>query len=123
MGWVAAAFLALLFVGAKVVHGEEVKQGTGIVCDTARQIEAYAVLAHNGSPEEAIDVVNGVAEPVCAVLTVAFIRGKAVQTVPVPQGRAAITEITIVGYLLPYGWAAAPPEVQYTLFLVQEEGA
>jgi hypothetical protein len=100
--------------------------GTGIVCDSARQIERYVALKAEGArPEQAIQLVNAEAKSphACGVVVAAFIPGAEVGSLPVTGGILRVMEITIVAAATGAGWSSVPATTQYTAVFVRSQEA
>lgn len=127
MNFIAKILLAVCFLGVLPAGAQEV--GTGLVCNTQKQVEQYvAAFGETHSGEQSLFRVNSLYEGeknVCAVSPVAFERKKTVNTISGYGGTYDIVEILVVG--IPVGRIAgevvvngfAKPETQYTLFRVK----
>lgn len=101
-------------------QAHEVVTGIGVSCDTQEQVEMFA---HLGGKPQAIALVNEQAHGnVCAIVEVAYIRGKTVAQVR-NEHTYDVAEILVVGFKKQGGWQQLPPVLQYTLFAVTEEPA
>lgn len=123
------ALLLLSFPAAAEAQGE-VQSGTGLVCDTAEQVERYvSLISETRNPHESLTLVNAEApgeKNVCAVIAVVFTTVRIVKEVRTPEGAMDLAEIRWVG--IPIGQVIGPegavvmvqplpePVVQYTLF-------
>lgn len=105
------------------VQAQETETGTGLLCDTAEQVE-QTIKLYDSIGSHAIERVNIEANnPVaCAVSSVAFVRNKTVKTVGNRQGTFDIVEIVILGALTPVGIQPVNPTVQYTTFKAKGHG-
>ena len=100
--------------------------GTGLVCNSAQQVERYLTLhSNNRSPDAAIAVVNTEAHDsnACMLAAIAFVRGEALGTVPAPGGVMRIVKVTIIAAQTPGGWARVDHLVQYTAIFEKLEEA
>jgi hypothetical protein len=111
-----ASFIAFL-------HGvradENVEQGHGVICDTVEEVEHFAQL---GGGVKAIEEINKAEKNACALLVIAFVRGKGVKDIRTNAGTATITEVLVVAYH-DKGWHDLKPMMQYTLFMREDEDA
>src|SRR3990167_4118843 len=87
---VSLAILAVSIIGAFKVKAQEQEVGTGLICDTPKQIESVVALA-NASRDlaasvEQVNVKEGTDPPACAVAQVAYIRGEKVGQVRTSDG-------------------------------------
>lgn len=95
--------------------------GTGLICDTQKQIEDVVALASESRNFPAsLEKVNNGAN-VCGVAPVVYIRHETVATIRTPDGRRDIVRITVVGLVMPYGVQQVSPLEQFTLFAVKGE--
>jgi hypothetical protein len=113
---VVAAFLAFL---NGVRAEEKVQQGHGVICDTVQEVEHFAQL---GGGVRAVEEINKAEKNACALLMIAFVRGKGVKDIRTNSGMATITEILVMAYE-DKGWHDIKPMMQYTLFPSNEEDA
>ena len=116
-------YLAMLFVivaFATHVHAHELETGSGVLCDTAAQIERFAAL--NSNPA-AITTINADAPNACAYLNVAYIKGAAHGQVRSHGHTVVVTEILVIAVDHGQGYQRIAPVIQYTLFPVVEGAA
>jgi len=118
--------LVWAFLTAFVVSGakaREIELGTGVVCDTQAQIERFAQLSDNsGELEAKLHTINADAPYACALMEVAYYRGKSHGQLHTAAGTVEVVEILVVGFK--YGtWNQLTPTIQWTIFPVIEEGA
>jgi hypothetical protein len=100
--------------------------GSGIVCDSAQQIERYVALKAAGAqPAQAIQLVNAEAKNphACGLVVAAFIPGAQVGNLEVTGGTLRVMEITIVAAANRAGWNSVPATTQYTAVFVRSEDA
>jgi len=116
--------LALLLSFPLSGMAQEVEQGTGLVCDTAENIEQFVILHNQGMKNpDILATINGDKEPfVCAVFTAAFFKGKTVKLVLADGQVYEIAEILLVG-VLDGQWVHITPTPQFSIFLTKERGA
>lgn len=103
--------IASLLVATKAV-GQEVQQGTGLVCDTKEQVIQYA-RAYAGDVQKALAVVNANDPNACAIVTIAFIRGSEVAKMQDTLGTILIVEVMVVGAQLNGEWRKTRPTPQF----------
>lgn len=114
-------FLATALAFVRGAFAQDIQTAKGVVCDTKEQIEKFASLE---ATPDALNAINQEGKTnSCGFLAVAFIRGENVGETTIPQGRADIVEIVVVGVSTPQGWIRVAPSVQYVLFLKDERGA
>ncbi len=94
---------------------------TGLVCDTAEQVESY-VTDFKGDTQEALKHVNDKAgkEDACIIATLGFIKGRTLQTVRTQDEAYAVTEILVIGAVTPAGFQLVTPVKWFTAFHVDE---
>jgi hypothetical protein len=106
-----------VLAGAKA---QEVSQGTGVLCDTKQQIERFVSLEANSVALQTINADEQ--KTVCAVVEVQYVRGISLGKLRNTKGTFEAAEILILA-ANSGGWHRIPPEIQYTIFAVVEEGA
>ncbi len=114
----ALALLLPLSAGAR----ENWSVATGLVCDTAEQVESY-VTGFDGDVQEALKRVNAKAgkEDACIIATLGFIKGKVIQTVRTTRDEAyEVTEILVVGAVTPSGFQLVAPIKWFSAFQIKE---
>jgi hypothetical protein len=124
-----AFFLMLICFPAAAIAQEPGRDssteiGTGIVCDSAQQIERYVALKAEGArPDQAIQLVNAEAKSphACGLVVVAFIPGAEVGNLSVTGGTLRVIEIIIVAAATHAGWNSVPATTQYTAVFVRSE--
>jgi len=99
--------------------GNELEEDTGVICDTQSQIERYVRL---GQSPQAIKIINE-ATNACAFVNVRFIRGSEVNRVFAGDKVFQVVEILIVEANMHDSWTAIKPQIQYTLFPIEERKA
>lgn len=115
-------FLLWLLLTTFVVAGakaHDLSEGVGVVCDTLDQIQQFATL---NATTEAIQTINA-GKTVCAMVNVRYIRGAEVARVRSKEHAYAVIQILVVQVKVYGQWGQIPPEVQYTLFQIEELGA
>lgn len=113
----ALAFLLPLSADAR----ENWSLATGLVCDTAEQVESY-VTGFNGDVQEALKRVNTNAgkEDACIIATLGFIKGKVIQTVRTRDEAYEVTEILVIGAVTPSGFRLVAPVKWFSPFKIEE---
>lgn len=97
--------------------------GREIVCDTAEQVEQYALSPYRGL-QEALDAINKPLDKVaCAMVVIIFVRGNAVKSVTVNGSIYEIVQVTVIGVPAPSGIQPVVPTIQYTAFRLEDKGA
>ena len=121
---IAVLLLALASFSTSA-SAQNVEVGTGLICDTAEQVEEVAKLSNEGVGNQvAVEQVNArAASNACGVLAVAYIKGEKGATIRTKNGNAAIYQVLVVAVNLGAGWIQGQPLLQYTLFLTKEEDA
>lgn len=112
-------YLVLFLVVAPKVYGHELEEGTGVVCDTPAQVEQFVEL---GAQTDALRVIN-VSKVVCGFNTIHYIRGRDMKRIRSHEHAYTIVEILIIQVRIHGQWAEVPPEVQYTVFEIEETPA
>lgn len=107
-------------------YAQEVEIGTGIICDTAVQLEEVVKTATEtrslGVSMERVNAAAGGTTPACAVASVAFVRGETVKQISTPDGLRDIVQIYVVGAVLgPGSVRPVQPLPQFTLFKAKGE--
>lgn len=113
--------LVLLLLGWFPVRAQEIEIGTGLICDTQKQIERY--VAEFTTQEATLAAINADNENACGVLPVVYIRGEKISQVRNHQGTFDVVAIIVIGLVTPMGVIQGSPLPQFTLFLVKEEAA
>jgi len=116
MRYVIMALVLLAFASSQA-PADEVETGTGVVCNTAEQVEAFAA-AYNGDSAETLQTAN-VTSNVCGILHVAYIKRETISYFIAKDGPAEIVKIDVVGIDIGMGFLWGDPLEQYTIFLVE----
>jgi hypothetical protein len=107
--------LSILIVSR--AHTEPVlEEGNGVICDTQAQILEFA--SRNATPE-AIQQIN-VGKTVCALVNVRYYRGEEVARTTANNKSLQVVKILVVEVNVHGVWGSIKPEVQYTLFAIEE---
>ena len=120
--FIAGALLSMA-LGAQV-HAQSLEIGSGIFCDTQKQVERFVAL-FDGNAEAAINAVN-VEEKragACVVGTIAFIRGPEIATARTWNMTFHIVQVTVVGVLTDVGPQSAGPAATYSIERAEERTA
>jgi len=112
-----------LFLG-HAAHARQVEVGTGLVCDTAAQIERVIALYDDDIQTAAEQVDAEEHDPrACVVSAIAYIRGPEVRTARKGNVSFQIALILIVGVMTPGGIRSVAPVRYFSLFEVDERTA
>ena len=109
-------------LGFSPVVAQEVSQGTGLVCDTAEQVELF-ITQHNAGIKNADNfaLINKDKE-VCMILTAAFYRGETVKRVMADGLVYEIAPILVVG-MYAGQWIHVSPNTVFSIFRSKDRGA
>jgi hypothetical protein len=105
-------------------QAQKIEIGTGIFCDTQKQVERFVAL-FDGNAEAAINAVN-VEEKragACVAGTIAFIRGSEIATARTWNMTFHIVQVTVVGILTKAGPQSAGPAATYSVERAEERTA
>lgn len=108
----------LLFLNSVTAKSRGIETGTGIVCNTAAQVEETIALWDSLGSRAIAKVNHDALSSACSVIGVAYYRGKTVKTVRNSEGKFDIVEITVVGSETPFGIMPLNPAIQFTTFRV-----
>ncbi|MGB6543293.1 MAG: hypothetical protein WBF03_20740 [Xanthobacteraceae bacterium] len=113
------ALAAVLGAAQHRTRAQEISQDTGLVCDTAEEMDSVLAAYDGGASfTDALKIVN--AEKVtCAVVTVAFYRGKQLKEVTTRVGVLAETEILVIAAIFHGQTIPMEPQKQVTVFTVK----
>jgi hypothetical protein len=117
----AASLLSATAIAEDAVQrtpGSDISVGTGVVCDTAQQVERLASLMEQGNVESAVSTVNTEANNprACGMVLAAFVRGDEVGEVHNANKALKVVEITILAVPVGNQWQYVAPLKQYTAF-------
>ena len=108
---------AVIALSAATARGEEIRNGTGLICDTAEQIAAYLQADGDGkNAAAALSLVNGDAAPVCGIASIAYVPGSRLKQVLTKQGVLDVVEIIVVGANVNGTFQPISPQRQITVF-------
>ena len=105
-------------------QAQKIEIGTGIFCDTQKQVERFVAL-FDGNAEAAINAVN-VEEKragACVVGTIAFIRGPEIATARTWNMTFHIVQVTVVGILTEAGLRSTGPAATFSIQSSEERTA
>jgi hypothetical protein len=106
--------LSIFLVSGAQAH--DLEEGTGVICDTQAQILEFA--SRNATPE-AVQQIN-VGKTVCALVNVRYYRGEEVARTTANNKAMQVVKILVVEANVHGVWGSIRPEVQYTLFAIEE---
>jgi hypothetical protein len=117
----AVLLSALLCFSARA---QEVEVGTGIVCDTQKQMDRFVVL-FDGDAKAAVKAVNTEAgDPnACVFGTIAYIRGPDIATARTQNATFQIVQVLVVGILTEAGFRPTVPATFFSVEKVDERAA
>src|SRR6266576_6363550 len=109
-----------LFLGAPS-QAQTVEIGTGIFCNTQKQIERF-VAYFDGDETTAVNAVNAEENESSACIhgTVAFFRGPEIETARNKVGAYHILKVIVVGILTETGLRSAAPAASFSVESVDE---
>jgi hypothetical protein len=101
-----------------------VEIGTGIVCDTQRQMERFVAL-FDGNADAAVKAVNAEENDpnACVFGTIAFVRGPDIATARTQSATFQIVRVIVVGILTDAGFRATVPASFFSVERVDERAA
>ena len=105
-------------------QAQNIEVGTGIFCDTQKQVERFVAL-FDGNEEKAMKAVN-VEEndpTACVRGTIAFIRGPEIATARTWNMTFHIVQVTVVGVLTEAGLQSVGPAATYSIESAEERTA
>jgi hypothetical protein len=102
-------------------QAHRIEVGTGVFCDTQRQVERF-VAVFSGDDQAALNIVNAEEnDPTACVLgTAAFIRGAEITTARGRSGTYHIVEVLIVGFLTNTGFRPVGPAGSFSVERIDE---
>jgi hypothetical protein len=103
---------------------QRVEIGTGIVCDTQRQMERF-VAFFDGDARAAVNAVNAEeGDPnACVFGTIAYVRGPDIATARTQSATFQIVRVIVVGILTDAGFRATIPASFFSVERVDERAA
>jgi hypothetical protein len=105
-------------------RAQNVEVGTGIVCDTQKQMERFVALFHDDA-EAAVKAVNAEENDpnACVVGTIAFVRGPDIATARTQNATFQIVRVLVVGIFTAAGFRATVPAAFFSAEKVEERAA
>jgi hypothetical protein len=105
-------------------QAQNVEVGTGIVCDTQKQMEWFIVPFHKDA-EAAVNAVNAEeADPnACIFGTIAYVRGPDIATARTQDSTFQIVRVLVVGIFTETGFRATVPSAFISVEKVEERAA
>ena len=102
-------------------HAADYEVGASLVCDTQGQVERFVAL-FDGDAQTAVKVVNAEEEnpTACAIMNVAFMRGRQLETARHGDTAFEIIQILVVGVETENGIRLVRPAAYFSLFGVTE---
>ena len=119
-----AAFCLAWCSQAQARNEARIEVGTGVFCDTQRQVERF-VAVFDGDSRAAVDAVNAEENDptACVFGTVAFIRGPEISTARSRSGAFNIMRVIVVGFLTEAGLRATGPAASFSFEQIDERAA
>jgi hypothetical protein len=127
-----AIVLVVLGTGSAALAGNsredgarpQVEVGTGILCDTQKQMERFVVLFQEDA-EAAVNAVNAEEDDpnACVVGTMAYVRGPEIATVRTHNATFKIFRVLVVGMFTDSGLRATVPVAFFSVDKVDERAA
>ena len=105
-------------------RAQKVEVGTGIVCDTQKQIERFVALFHEDA-EAAVKAVDAEEDDpnACVVGTIAYVRGPEIATARTQSATFQIVRVLVVGIFTEVGFRATVPAAFFSVEKVEERAA
>ena len=105
-------------------RAQKVEVGTGIVCDTQKQMERFVALFHDDA-EAAVKAVNAEEDDpnACVVGTLAYVRGPDIATARTQDATFQIVRVLVVGIFTAAGFRATVPAAFFSAEKVEERAA
>jgi hypothetical protein len=121
------AALKLTFLSAFLLapaRGAEIELGTGVVCNTQKQMQEFLAF-DEVDPQTAVRAVNDEERDpaACGMANLAFVRGHNAVTVRTKDATFQITDVLVIGVVTDNGIASIAPSVQFFLFKIDERRA
>lgn len=120
--WLILYILAFTFLVPALSRGQEVEQGTGLVCDTAEQVEEWVTLHNTGMKNPEVFAEINKDKDVCMVLTAAFYRGTTVKRVTADGLVYEIAPILVIG-IFTGQWVQVSSNQIFSIFRSKDGGA
>jgi hypothetical protein len=119
---IQVALLSVLLCSS--VQAQEIEVGTGIVCDTQKQMERFVALFHEDA-DAAVKAVNAEEDDpnACVFGTIAYVRGPDIATARAPNATFQIVRVLVVGIFTQAGFQATIPAAFFSVERVEERAA
>jgi hypothetical protein len=116
-----ALFAMILSVSARA---QNVEVGSGIYCDSQKQVERFVALFH-GDAEATINTVNAEMKnpTACIAATIAFIRGPEVAIARTRHVTFHIVQVFVIGVLTEAGVPSTTPSATFSIVRIEERDA
>ena len=115
-----ASIATALALFATSARADDFYRGTGLICDTVEEIDAFIKADDEG--KDPMQTVNA-AEPVCGVGSVAYIEPQKLKEVISKHGVFEVVEITVVGVAVNGRFNLVTPLKQITVFMAEGKNA
>jgi len=104
---------------------QQITVGAGLLCDHPEELERYVALYRKGDSAEAlVDKINHEAgQSACEMITVAYVPGEKIKTIPIDDGFGAIVKVAIIGVYTGSQWLPTQPTEQFMIVSVEDRGA
>ena len=114
----------MLFRSCFPAQAQKIEIGTGIFCDTQKQVERFVAL-FDGSAEKAMKSVSAEENDptACVGGTIAYIRGPEITTARTMNGTFHIVRVLVVGILTEAGFRTGVPTTFFSFERVDERVA
>ena len=110
----ATLLVAALVLSPTTLRADEVRQGSGIICDTIEQIDEFIKADDEGKdPMLAVNAKT----PVCGRGQLAYVKGQKLKDILSKHGVFEVVEIIVVGVVFNGRLDAVTPFKQITVFL------
>jgi len=102
----------------------DVQVGTGLVCDTAQQVEQFIAL-YDGDAEAAVEAVNAEERnpTACALAAIVYVPGPPLATARKRVTMFQIVRVLVIGVVTPNGVRAVEPAYFFSVREVEEREA
>jgi hypothetical protein len=119
---IQVALLSVLLCSS--VQAQKIEVGTGIVCDTQKQMERFVALFHEDA-DAAVKAVNAEEDDpnACVFGTIAYVRGPDIATARAPNATFQIVRVLVVGIFTQAGFQATIPAAFFSVERVEERAA
>ncbi len=106
-------------------QAQKIEIGTGVFCNTQKQMERFVALFDGGDEETAINSVNAEQNDpgACGSRTIAYVRGAAITTTRTSTWKFHIVRVLVVGVFTPAGFQVAVPSASFSVEQIEERAA